>query len=367
MSDSCSPNVKRLGGVAVVLALLVTCGRTEPLRWPEGATDGGSDGAVRQADGGFFNPDAGPKPCVVGRFGLLPAVPVVVLVLDRSGSMADNFSGSLVTKWDALREALRTALPTVDQTMQLGLLLYPVNAVQNCVSFATLNTSPATGQVTSIMSLLDSTAPVGGTPTASAIEIAGTHLRARRTTNSARAMELATDGAPTCNANLDAVNCVCTTARPCQSRSCLDDARSVARLANMADAGVPTYVIGIQSSNDTIFISALNAMAVAGGRPRPGSQRFYSATSAAELTAAFNAIRDQVSRCSFLTSSVPNQGGTIIITLNGVELPYDEGGSTGWKWTDRDNGELILQGSTCATVMSTAAALEAIVTCGPNP
>lgn len=347
-----------------------TCGRTELVRFevlppapPDAGRDAGLDGG-RDAgidaglDAGF---DAGTKPCIEGRFVLAPATPVVVLVLDKSGSMNEALPGA-VSKWAALRTSLRATLPAVDQSMQLGLLLYPVSPQQACSSFVRPNPEPALGNVATILQTLDATTPAGGTPTADAIQAAMTSLQDRRTASTARAIVVATDGVPNCNFALDPRSCLC--AQPlCLAAECVDDDRSVARVVAAADAGIPTYVIGIERPGD-FFTAVLDRMAVAGGRPLPGSIKYYSATSAAELSQAFSSIRDQVARCTFLTSSVPNATGSIRVEAAGAVVPFDPTGLTGWNWTDRPNGELVFRGATCAQLMGTMQRLEAIVACG---
>lgn len=355
--------------VAVALAVgAFTCGRTDLVRYEflpvpvdagrDAGPDAGLDGGL---DAGF---DAGTKPCIEGRFTLSPAIPVVVLVLDKSGSMGAPFSGA-TTKWEALRSSLRATLPAVDQSMQLGLLLYPVSEEQFCSSFVRPNPDPALGQVTAILTALENAMPAGGTPTADALEASVTSLLGRRTGSTARAVVLATDGEPNCNSNLDPRTCFCRMP-PCSSLECIDEDRSIARVANAADAGIPTYVIGIEGPG-AIFGETLDAMAVAGGRPlpaMPGMKRYYAANSATELAQAFSTIRDQVARCTFLTSSVPNATGSIRVEADGVVVPFDPAGVAGWSWTDRPNGELVFRGASCTQVMGRMQRLEAVVACG---
>lgn len=355
--------------VAVVLATVVfTCGRTDLVSFelPIPTVDAGRD-AGPMVDAGFEPFDAGVKPCLEGRFPLSPATPVVVLVLDKSGSMAERFGGpNTDTKWNALRDSLRTTLPAVNDTMELGLLLYPVSLNQSCSSFVRPNPEPARRQVPTIIQALDDAMPAGGTPTADAIQAAANSLLTRRTASSARALVLATDGVPNCNSVLNPRACVCSSTPPCSALACVDDERSVLRVANIADAGIPTYVIGIESSSAGSF-EALDRMAVAGGRAlpaMPGARRYYAATSSVELAQAFSSIRDQVARCTFLTSSVPNATGSIRVEANGVVVPFDPNGLMGWSWSDRPNGEVVFRGGACSQVMSGTQRLEAVVACG---
>ncbi len=201
---------------------------------------------------------------------------------------------------------------------------------------------PARGNVSLLLSSLRSLRPEGPTPTESALSVASQVLRARRAGNSARAMVLATDGAPTCTAN--------------------PLAGSLSELRRAAADGSPTCVIGV--ADDAALRAPLQAMAEAGSRPRSSPQGFYSAQSPADLQLAFRTIRDQVGSCSFLTSSVPDGDGGIRVTFEGAEVASDDGGLSGWRWTDRENGELALLGPVCARAVARPSSLIVTVSCG---
>lgn len=336
----------------VLLLLTFTCGRTEVVRFDLPAplpVDAGTD-AGRRVDAGVdagFDAglvDAGfvPKPCIDGTFSLSPAEPVVMMVLDRSCSM-DTFISPTQTRWEAVVSSLQATLPQVDQTMQLGGLAFPSNNTDPCTVPSVAGIWPARGNVMLLLANLNSLRPDGPTPTQSALQVASQVLRGRRAGNAARAMVLATDGDPTC------------TADP------LGD--TLAELRRAAADGIPTYVIGI--ADDLALRAPLQAMSEAGSRPRPGAQGFYSAQSPADLQLAFRTIRDQVGACSFLTSSVPDRDGGIKVTFEGTEVPADDGGGmNGWRWTDRDNGELALLGPVCARAVARPSSLIITVSCG---
>jgi hypothetical protein len=369
----CASSVQRRIVLSVVAALAVACGRTDPLRFdpppfpppPPGLDvelDAGIDtGLDAGSDAGLDAGLDGGKPCLDGRFSLTPAVPVVVLVLDRSGSMDDAFPGA-TSKWDALVRSLSQSLPSVNQTMELGLLLYPVSRTQTCSASARANPEPALGTVPAILQALAMARPGGGTPTADAISGGVASLQGRRTASSARALVLATDGVPNCNSFLRPQLCLCLMP-PCTPQECVDDERTVRRVRDAFAAGIPTYVIGIESPN-AAFTGVLDQLAEAGGRPRPNApQKYYAAESAADLQAALTTIRDQVGRCTFLTNSVPNADGGLRVLFRGTEVPLDV--NEGWSWTDRDNGELVFRGASCALVAGQAQALEVVVACSP--
>jgi hypothetical protein len=343
---------------------MLTCGRTVPLRYPYEPPDAGEDAGVDAGlDAGF---DAGPTPCVPGVVTLTRARATVMFVLDRSGSMSFAFGGT--TRWRALEEGLAGALPTVDQTMAIGAYVFPVAGASTCDAPLGADLAPVTGNVTPLLTLMNRSTPSGGTPTADALDRAATSLRSLRTAKSARALVLATDGAPGCNALLNAFTCTCTRTPGCGAQgpdNCLDDVRTLGRLQDITDGGLPTWVIGIQDGADPLFNDVLDRMAVAGGRPRNGTPLYYPATSPAQLEQALVEIRDQVGACTFLTASVPDALGNIRVFLDGQQVFEDPAHVEGWSWVDRRNGELVFSGQACARA-SQGAVVTANVGCsGP--
>ncbi len=351
-----------LASLLLVLLGVYGCGRGTPLRYPLVDVDAGVDGGLE--DGGV--------PCIPGVVTLTRARATVLFVLDRSGSMNDPFGDT--SKWGALGRGLNQSLPGVDQTMAVGAYLFPsTTSLDTCAVRSTAELSPALGNVDNLVNLFRTYSPRGGTPTADALPQAAAVLNRIRAARSARALVLATDGAPGCNRTLDANTCVCTLPSsplqpsPCIGNpgNCLDDVRTIAALDAITASGLPTWVIGIQNASDAVFIDVLNRMAVAGGKPRATSPRFYPANSPSQLTQALTTIRDQVGSCTFLTTSVPDAQGDIRVILNGREVPEDPTGQEGWSWADRSNGELVFAGVACVEA-STLAVVTANVGCsGP--
>jgi hypothetical protein len=339
-----------------VLVGVASCGARTGLLAPQRVGDDALDASLDSAVG-----------CTPGAVTLSAAEPEVMFVLDRSGSMKTAFSGTQ-SRWQVLTSALATTLPSVDGTMAIGALLFPSgSSMDDCSLPGAANLAPALDHVQPLLTILESTAPGGATPTAAAVEAASALMLEVRAATTARALVLATDGAPNCNAALDANTCTCASGGNCRHNSdqCLDDTRTVARIAAVAAQGIPTYVIGIANSGDGVFSSVLDAMAVAGGRPlTSGSTSYYPALSQSDLETAISTIRDQVGACTYLTTSVPSASGTITLTFDGQTLPYDPGGTSGWSWSSESNGEILLLGATCAAVAGSATGtLVANVTC----
>ena len=338
--------------VAGGLVLLLSCGARTGL--PVGKIV-----AVEDAS------DAAPVGCVPGSFTLAKALPTVMLVIDRSGSMSTRFS-TAGSRWSVLTTGLAKTLPLVDGTMQIGALLYPSVAAARgdltCAVPGTADLLPKTGNVKPLLNAMQANGPGGATPTAAALDVANAALLSVRSSRSARAMVLATDGGPNCNGALNPGSCTCAdqgTGCRRNANQCLDDVRTVARIASYAGQGVPTFVIGIGNDAAT---ATLDAMAVAGGRPQSGAHKYYAATSEQELDGALVAIRDKVGACTYLTPSVPDAQGHITLSIDGKPVVLDD--ANGWAWIDQSNGELVLSGDACKLVSGAALNVVATVSCG---
>lgn len=348
----------RLTLLALGALFSVACGRTEPVRYsefppdadvivvpPDAGVDAGIDAGVDAGvDAGI---DAGP--CMPRPLPLDPAVPTVMFVVDRSGSMLEDLDGNMdggTTRWTVLETSLRSVLPPLDTQIAMGALMYPVRGL-SCSAPMSVDLSPAVGNASRLLGLFGVSMPLGGTPTSDALTVAATHLRNLRTATSARAVILATDGAPNCNPQLQNFTCTCTSpavSNPnCDAPThCLDDTRTVRTLQTFFGSGLPTYVIGLGSQLNQ-FATTLDAMAVAGGVPRAGMPRYYSVANQAQLTDAFTRITSQLTRCTFLLNGLgPND--TFGVEVGGAPVPE---GPNGWEWVDQANGELSLKGTAC--------------------
>ena len=222
--------LRAAGAACGIAAALASCGARTGLLAPE------PDASVIDA-----GDDAEAVKCHPGSFTLAKARPTVMFVVDRSGSMNTRFS-SAGSRWAVLGKALASALPPVDPTMQIGLLVFPLagssRSDTSCGLPGAVNLLPALHNVQPLLGVLGSTGAGGATPTADAISLAGKALLGVRTAKSARAMVLATDGGPNCNSALDPATCVCADlGQNCRRDGalCLDDKRTVSRIAGFAD------------------------------------------------------------------------------------------------------------------------------------
>lgn len=360
--------------------IVVSCGARSGLFGPasddpgtfiEGGTPG-ADVVVPPIDAPTdAPPDA--VPCVPGRFDFELAVPQMMLVIDRSGSMANNIDNDQPapdgspSRWTTLRDALAAALVPMDGQLEIGAKFYPESLDDDPVAFADgclidkgqFHISPDRNNASKVLNVFATRKPQGGTPTAEALTEGASVLG--QTRGVARTIVLATDGAPNCNGSLNPRACVCTAPNGCQpnqdraAENCLDDQRTVSRAAQIFNQQkIPVYVVGIGAEVNGAFKSTLDAIAVAGGRPRPGTTRYYSARSAAELSSAITSIRDSVASCTYLTPSAPTDPNAITVTVGGQTIARDQTHTNGWDWIDQTFGQLQFFGAACDALASDA-------------
>src|SRR5262249_31140764 len=204
-----------------------------------------------------------------------------------------------------LQRGLAQSITTFDQQISMGAQFFPrvLTPFDNRDSQLACQTdtgnviAPARGNASKILAVFDESDPRGGTPTSDAVRTAALYLTQKR--GVARTIVLATDGAPNCNGDLDALTCVCTSADPCSNSptrgrfSCLDSTRTVGTIRDIAqNQKIPVYVIGIGGNEEPQFLEALDDMAQAGGRARSTQPYYYSVQSRSDLDAALQTIRD---------------------------------------------------------------------------
>jgi hypothetical protein len=280
-----------------------------------------------------------------------------LLVIDRSGSMLDPDTAG-TSKWPALLRSLHEVLPLVDSDLSLGLITFPtgrpdagLTAASSCEVSTTLEVEPARGEADRILRLLDADGPSGNTPTFSALDAAGRWFTAAPDLQGERYVILATDGGPNCNPGL-AAGCRCT-APSCVApnfspQSCLDGDRTVRLIEALRRGGVQTYVIGLEGAED--FVDVLDAMAVAGGRPRATTPRYYRARNAEELVREFGVVTSAVVGCSFRLDAPPPDPTLVDLRLDGQSLVYDVRQVDGWDWATEEHREIRFHGRTCDLV-----------------
>ncbi len=325
-----------------MLALVfVACGRTELVHYtfPPGEP-----------------PDAGKElvPCVTGMVTPEPAIPAVMLVVDRSGSMNFDFAGNSgppfgepltgPRRWAALKQSLASTLNEFDEQVAFGMVQFPGDDL--CGVSSSIDLLPRAGNAGEVLVRL-LRGPSGGTPTFEAITAAAGQLRSVK----GQALVLITDGDPNCNSDLDPDTCACTAPLvgfppSCrESTACRDAERTVKGLRILREEqDIVTYVVGVGSSSTSVVL-ALDNMAIAGGVPRMrGAHSFYSGTTEIELAEALTAISTRLTRCTWATGTRLGPNDVVEVTVGGQVVPH---GALGWDWVDASSGDLSLRGMWC--------------------
>jgi hypothetical protein len=329
----------------------------------------------------------------------------ILLVIDKSGSMADKPAGFTVDKWTALKTALNESLNQVKGGIAFGLELFPVGpdpltpieptCKTNCcdmqVGSVDIGITRGTVALPAILGILDTTVPAGGTPTAVALNNALGYFTAGpgKDLPGEKYVLLATDGAPNCNgtAKCDMAHCTLNIesssqcmpdgganccANPGMGPACLDDTSTVDQIGKLKAAGVSTFVVGIPGTE--LYASFLDSFAVAGGMTAQAvadaaaAGPKYFAVSASggvgALTEVFKSITTLlIKSCDLQLATVPPDVNLLNVKVNGKIIA--KAGDDGWDVDQTTTPPTIrIKGTTCQDIETNGAqSVEVIYGC----
>ncbi len=269
-------------------------------------------------------------------------MPTVVFLIDRSGSMTQNFDAGL-DRWETLVHTLTdrqdSLIKKLEGSVRFGMALYSSNGgfgdgSRECPILTSVDI--ALENFSSISEVLENSAngPSGDTPTAESMQAITRELEGFAE-EGPKSIILATDGEPdTCdnpNANDDATR-----------------AQSVAAVAAARAAGISTHVISVGTE---VSASHLKALAVAGAGGDTDAEA-YTALDTADLENAFTQIIGSVRTCDFeLEGTVEAaQAARGSVLLDGTALEF--GDRDGWVMLD--GSTVRLQGEACEAVKENA-------------
>src|SRR5690606_16872002 len=114
--------------------------------------------------------------------------------------------------------------------------------------------------------------------------------------------------------------------------------------------------------------SVLNNAAVAGGKPKAGSTKFYEANDAQSLQQALNDIAGGVivPSCSYALASAPPVPDDVTVTLDGMVVPRSPSHTDGWDYYP-DPMTITFFGSYCTQIMQGAMSSVSFVYGCPGP
>lgn len=356
--------------------LLGACGAKTGLKYEEAGVDASEDAAV---DAPFF--DVGPDVCIdEPPVRLEGQRATVAFVIDASNSMNFGLSGEREpspgdpSRWSVTIEALDAALRGRDDRLDLGAKLFPnadisdVDPDEACRVTNRLDLEVASNNLDSLLGRLSRRLPAGGTPTARAISVTRRALEGRPSENP-QFVVLVTDGAPNCNQSLRPP-CDCTGLEGCDDPTfgpilCLDERQTLGAIdETFAGAGIPVYVIGVEDPSRPEYADVLDRMAIAGGRPREDSGRyFYEVSRSEELVDAFETITDQIALCVFRAPDGTDVERFNRLDVEGVPVMRDPTRVQGWDVTNAATGEITLYGLACERVSQGADRVTGLVLC----
>jgi hypothetical protein len=302
--------------------------------------------------------------CLGQSLHLAPRVPNLYFVLDHSESM------SAEDKWAHVQEAGADLIVSLGPKATFGAAAFPGMGADQCATGSqvmplTLGDGlPATQTGSVAASFLAATnfTPAGGTPTAATFTALTPVLAGFEGHTFAI---LATDGGPDCDSAFKLTGCpvdqctpniqpdppfaICTPTHNCCSVSggnpdnCLDATRTIAAVAALKAAGVPTFVIGLPSSEG--FATTLAGMAEAGG-----TRAYYpigllpsGEADLKGLEGALATIAQNIFESCELVIDDSFSPGLVNVQLEGDELVAQDG-PNGWTLEGKT---VTLKGSAC--------------------
>lgn len=322
-----------------------------------GQTDEGLDESGTADDSGGL-----PGDCGAATFELVHEPTNVVLVLDKSYSMVDHSwdhdgdpATAEVTRWNSLHGSVSFIVQEFDDGLNFGAVLFPSASVpdnewQTACEVEPEPDAPVTPMggeaVLAALPGPDELGIFGGTPASGGITTALEHLETLDD-GLPRAMILVTDGAANClEGTTD--NAVFT----------LYDENLPALVAEAYNGrDIPTFVVGIDIVDEIADFpqdnpfERLNEVAIAGGFPRPGAEKFHNAQDEEQLRAAISQVTSQIG-CTIPLDMPPELPELLSIVIDGVEIPYVDscdGVDVGWTYVTPEGpyDEIELCGDAC--------------------
>jgi hypothetical protein len=275
----------------------------------------------------------GESGCVDVQVQVEPITPTLVLLVDQSGSMTEDFSGE--PRWDAIYETLMDpgdgVVANLQSTVRFGLTLYSsVDGFEGGECPILTSVDPALDNLDGIDAVFGDAEPLDETPTGESLSATAQALAAFQA-DGPKGIVLATDGEPD----------TCDVPNPQEGQQVSLDAA-----AEAWGLGITTFVISV---GDEVGADHLQQMANVGlGRDPddPNAAPYYQALDAQQLVDAFEEIIGSFVSCDLLVDGIVDleQACDGSVFLDGMQL------ECGTDYELPDASTLRLLGEACATL-----------------
>lgn len=284
--------------------------------------------------------------------------PKVMLVLDKSGSMAQETwdhdgdpATPEITRWNSLHGTVQSLVDSHGARLDLGATLFPTKDAGSVVTSACLApeaadvpVGPDTGaQIMSLLPGPDSEVQ-GGTPATAGIQVAMDHL-SEISAEDPKIILFVTDGAANCMEGLD----------PLDSQLTYDENLPITVAEAYDQHGITTFVVGIDIVNEVVALpeanpfEKLNEVAQAGGAPVEGEASFYDVRDEEALRASMDEILNGLG-CELALEEEAQDPNAALVKVDGSlrEEVTDCDGEDGWQWVEGAEGtDFRLCGQAC--------------------
>lgn len=356
------------------LPLTVACSADAPPPRGNGNNGGSagitSNGGNANGTSGGASPSSGGRGIVVGNSGNAgaPAMETcgitvhdlvrkpadVLLVLDRSASMKEKPAGGMEPKWDLVIPAVTEVIASTNTSVSWGMKSFPEgDRAGECTATSVtskIDVPIAPNNAAAVNAQIMATNDEGdGTPTSDAIKAAVTYLKGVDDGNP-KYILLATDGEPSCDGTTKGTDVARTAA--------------VSAIQVAFDGGIPTYVVGVDTSKSSAK-ATLNNMAIAGGRAiggtNPEAAHFYLASDKQGLVDSLTAITGEVNKsCVFNLDPRPPAPDFILVQIEDKDaakfttVSRDPARLQGWEYTAANYTSLEVYGTACDAIKNAA-------------
>lgn len=123
---------------------------------------------------------------------------------------------------------------------------------------------------------------------------------------------------------------------------------AISTLEQLKSQNIKTFIVGFKNGVDP---TAMNALALAGGMAKSGTEKYYHADDGTELEAALGSIGKTIVDCSFTLGSTPDDPDLLYAFLNDQPVDRDPQHLDGWDYDPASNS-VEFYGSACDALKS---------------